>query len=249
MQDIDQLLIKLFCDGADFGSLLTWSADPRIKGFTTNPTLMRKAHVVDYEAFAKELVKVIPDRPLSFEVFADDPDAMEAQALAISSWGANVNVKVPVTNTWGAFTGPALRRLSRAGVVLNVTALFTLSQVERVADCLDPNTPAIISIFAGRIADTGIDPVPVMRKAVRLLEPLPNVELLWASPREVLNIFQAEDAGVHIITMLPEMLSKLSLVGKDLDAYSLETVNMFYRDACSAGYQIVVRKEVPALSV
>ncbi len=248
MSDIDQLKIKLFCDGADFSSLLTWSADPRIKGFTTNPTLMRKAHVVDYEAFARELIKVIPDRPVSFEVLADDPETMEEQALAISSWGTNVNVKVPVTNTWGAFTGPALQRLSRAGVVLNITALFTLGQVERVVDCLDSGAPAIISIFGGRIADTGVDPVPVMRQAARMLESSPNIELLWASPREVLNIFQAEDAGCHIITLLPEMLNKLDLIGKDLDTFSLETVSMFYRDACSAGYQIPARREVLTLT-
>ncbi len=248
MPDIDQLRIKLFCDGADFSSLLRWSADSRVKGFTTNPTLMRKAHVVDYEAFARQLIKVIPDRPLSFEVLADDPEIMEEQALAISSWGANVNVKMPVTNTWGSFIGPALRRLSRARVALNITALFTLDQVERVASCLDSHTPAIISIFAGRIADTGIDPVPIMRQAVRMLEPLPNVELLWASPREVLNIFQAEDAGCHIITLLPEMLDKLSLVNKDPESFSLETVNMFYRDACAAGYQIEIRKEAATLS-
>ena len=248
MLDIDQLRIKLFCDGADFGSLLTWSADPRIKGFTTNPTLMRKSSVVNYEAFARQLVKVIPDRPISFEVLADDPETMEEQALAISTWGPNVNVKVPVTNTWGAFTGPSLRRLSREGVVLNVTALFTLEQVERVAACLDPDVPAIISVFAGRIADTGIDPVPIIRSAVRMIEHLPHVELLWASPRELLNVFQAEDAGCHIITMVPELLSKLDLVGKDLDAYSLETVNMFYRDACAANYQIDVRREASVLS-
>jgi len=248
MPDIDTLRVKLFCDGADFSNLLTWSADPRVKGFTTNPTLMRKAQVVDYEAFARELIKVIPDRPISFEVLADDPETMEEQALAISSWGANVNVKVPVTNTWGAFTGPALRRLASAGVVLNITALFTLGQVERVAACLDSQAPAIISVFAGRIADTGIDPVPIMRQAVRMLEPMPNVELLWASPREVLNIFQAEDAGCHIITLLPDMLNKLDLISKDLEAFSLETVNMFYRDACAAGYQIDTRRELPALS-
>jgi transaldolase len=246
MPDIDQLRIKLFCDGADFSSLLTWSADPRVKGFTPNPTLMRKAHVVHYEAFARQLLQFIPDRPLSFEVLADDPEMIEEEALAISSWGSNVNVKVPVTNTWGAFTGPSLRRLARAGVVLNVTALFTLGQVERVAACLDCGTPAIISVFAGRIADTGIDPTPLMRQAVRMLESLPNVELLWASPRELLNVFQAEDAGCHIITLLPEMLSKLDIVGKDLDTYSLETVNMFYRDANAAGYHIDIK---PLLSI
>ncbi|QNI32691.1 transaldolase [Alloacidobacterium dinghuense] len=249
MPEIDQLRVKLFCDGADFGSLITWSADPRIKGFTTNPTLMRKAQVVDYEAFARELLKVIPDRPVSFEVLADDPETMEEQALTISAWGPNVNVKMPVTNTWGAFTGPALRRLSRCRVALNVTALFTLAQIERVADCLDPDTPTIISVFAGRIADTGINPAPLMRDAVRMLEPLRNVELLWASPREVLNIFQAEDIGCHIITLLPEMLGKLSLIGKNLDTFSQETVRMFYRDACAAGYQIDIRKEATILAV
>jgi transaldolase len=248
MPNLDQLRIKLFCDGADFSSLLTWSADPRIKGFTTNPTLMRKSRVVDYEAFARQLIKVIPDRPLSFEVLADDPETIEEQAFAISTWGDNVNVKIPVTNTWGAFTGPALRRLSRAGVALNVTALFTLDQVERVAACLDPDTPAIISVFAGRIADTGVDPVPIIRQAVRILEPLSNIELLWASPREVLNIFQAEDTGCHIITLLPEILNKIDLVGKDLDTFSLETVNMFYRDACAANYQIDIRRGATALS-
>ena len=242
MPDIDHLRIKLFCDGADLGSLLTWAADPRIKGFTTNPTLMRKSHVVDYEAFVRQLIKTIPERPLSFEVLADEPEAIEEEALAMASWGVHVNVKVPVTNTWGAFTGPSLRRLAGAGVHLNVTALFTLKQVECVAECLDRETPAIISVFAGRIADTGIDPVPLMRQAARMLESLPNVELLWASPREILNIFQAEDAGCHIITLLPEILTKLNLVGKDLDSYSLETVQMFYRDACAAGYRIDTHK-------
>jgi transaldolase len=246
MPTLDQLRIKLFCDGADFGSMLTWSADPRIQGFTTNPTLMRKSCVVDYEAFARELLKVIPDRPLSFEVLADDPETMEEQALAIFGWGENVNVKIPVTNTWGAFTGPTLRRLSRAGVKLNVTALLTLDQVESAAACLDSSTPAIISVFAGRIADTGIDPVPIMQQAARMLEPLPNIELLWASPRELLNIFQADDAGCHIITLLPEILNKLDLVGKELSTYSLDTVKMFYRDACAAGYQIDTR--VPVLT-
>jgi transaldolase len=183
---------------------------------------------------------------LSFEVLADDPEAIEEQALAISGWGSNVYVKIPVTNTWGAFTGPILRRLSGAGVKINVTALLTLDQVESVAASLDTSTPAIISVFAGRIADTGIDPAPVLRRAAKMLERSPNVELLWASPRELFNIFQAEDAGCHIITLPPEILDKLDLVGKDLDAYSLETVNMFYRDACAAGYQIQTR--TPALA-
>jgi transaldolase len=244
MTSLEHLNIKLFCDAADFSSLLAWSADPRIQGFTTNPTLMRKARVLDYEAFGRELVRVIPDRPISFEVLADDPETIEEQALAIAGWGPNVYVKVPVTNSWGAFLGPVLQNLSRAGVQLNVTALLTVNQVEQVAACLHPSTPAIISVFAGRIADTGVDPVPIMRQAARITASLPDAELLWASPRELLNIFQAEEAGCDIITLLPDILSKLDLIGKDLEAYSLETVNMFYRDACAAAYHIDTRKAV-----
>jgi|SRR5579883_236174 transaldolase len=244
MDPINDLHIKLFCDAADFSSLLTWSADPRIQGFTTNPTLVRKARILDYEAFARQLIRAIPDRPISFEVLADDPETIEEQALAIAGWGRNIYVKVPVTNTWGAFMGPVLRNLSRAGVRLNVTALFTLNQVEHVAACLDPSTPAIISVFAGRIADTGVDPSPIMRQAARILSSAPNVELLWASPRELLNIFQADEAGCDIITLLPEILAKLDLVGKDLDEYSRETVRMFYKDACTASYQIDTRRPV-----
>lgn len=246
MPSLEQLRIKLFCDGADFSSMISWSADPRIQGFTTNPTLMRKSCVVDYEAFARQLLRVIPDRPVSFEVLADDPYIMEEQALAIAEWGQNIYVKVPVTNTWGAFTGPILRRLSYAGVKLNVTAVLTLEQVESIAGNLCDSTPAIISVFAGRIADTGVDPVPLLREAARMLEPLSNIKLLWASPRELFNIFQAEDAGCQIITLPPEILQKLNLVGKDLHAYSLETVSMFYRDACAAGYQI--QTHVPAIA-
>ena len=244
MTQLEHLGIKLFCDAADFSSLLAWSADPRIQGFTTNPTLMRKARVLDYEAFARDLVRVVPDRPISFEVLADDPGTIEEQALAIARWGKNIYVKVPVTNTWGAFMGPVLRSLSKAGVQLNVTALLTLRQVEQVAACLDPSTPAIISVFAGRIADTGIDPVPIMRQAARITAAASNIELLWASPRELLNIFQAEEAGCDIITLLPEILARLDLVGKDLEEYSLETVKMFYKDACAAAYQIDTRKPV-----
>jgi transaldolase len=241
MPGLDHLRIKLFCDGADFGNLMRWSTDPRIQGFTTNPSLMRKSSVVDYEAFARQLLKVIPYHPVSFEVLADDPDTMEEQALAIAEWGQNTYVKVPVTNTWGAFTGPILRRLSDAGVKLNVTAVLTLEQVESIAANLSSTTPAIISVFAGRIADTGIDPVPVLRKSARLLERSSNISLLWASPRELLNVFQAEDSGCKIITLPPEILQKLDLIGKNLTAYSLETVGMFYRDACAAGYQIQTR--------
>lgn len=238
MSAIERLKIKLFSDGADFESILTLSRNPWIKGFTTNPTLMRKAGVVDYESFGRSLLRTIPDRPISLEVFADAEAEMEAQALAIASWGSSVNVKIPVTNRLGVFTGPLIRRLSWAGVVVNVTAILTLDQVERVAEALSPTTPAIVSVFAGRIADTGVDPVPVMRQAAKILRGRPNAELLWASPRELLNVFQADEAGCHIITVPPEILQKLSLIGKDLTAYSLETVNMFHQDAIAAGYRI-----------
>jgi transaldolase len=238
LQSIDDLSIKLFSDGADFDSIIAMAANPLIKGFTTNPTLMRKAGVVDYEAFGRRLLRAIPDRPISLEVFADDIDGMEAQALAIANWGGNVNVKIPVTNRAGDFMGPLIRRLSSSGIVLNVTAIMTLDQVERVAEALHPATPAIVSIFAGRIADTGVDPVPLMKRALEILQSRPCAELLWASPRELLNVFQANDAGCHIITAPPDLLQKLGLVGKDLSEYSLETVGMFYRDACAAAYHI-----------
>ena len=238
MASIDKLKIKLFCDGADFDTIMEMSADPRIKGFTTNPTLMRKAGVLDYEAFAHKLLRAIPDRPVSFEVFADDLEGMETQALAIASWGRNVNVKIPVTNQAGQPMGELIRRLSGAGVSLNVTAILTLEQVEQVARALHPSVPAIVSVFAGRIADTGIDPIPVMKEARRILHNRPKAELLWASPRELLNIFQADEAGCHIITVPPDILGKLSLVGKDLTAYSLETVHMFHRDARASAFRI-----------
>jgi transaldolase len=238
MPCVDNLRIKLFSDGADLASILSLYRNPWIKGFTTNPTLMRNAGILDYEAFARNLLRAIPDRPVSFEVFADDEYSMEAQARAIAAWGPNVNVKIPVTNQDGRFMGPLIQRLSRAGVTVNVTAILTLSQVERVAAALDPATPAIVSVFAGRIADTGVDPVPIMKQARLLLNGRPRAELLWASPRELLNIFQADEAGCHIITVPPEILGKLSLIGKDLANYSLETVTMFHRDAHAAAYYI-----------
>ncbi len=238
MPDIESLKVKLFCDGADLESILAYRTNPWIKGFTTNPTLMRKAGVVNYEAFGRRLLSVVPDRPISLEVFADDIEGMEAQALTIARWGRNVNVKIPVTNQAGEFMGPLIRRLSGSGVIVNVTAILTLDQVAQVADALDPATPAIVSVFAGRIADTGVDPVPMMKEAGGLLRSRPKAELLWASPRELLNVFQANDASCHIITVPPEILQKLSLVGKDLRAYSLETVSMFYRDAAAAAYRI-----------
>jgi transaldolase len=238
---LENLNVKIFADGADLDSMRTLCTNPHIKGFTTNPTLMRKAGVLHYEAFARELLGIVSGRPVSFEVFADEEHAMEAQALAIASWGPNVNVKIPVTNQTGVFMGPLIRRLSEAGVILNVTALLTLDQVAQVIEALHPDTPAIVSIFAGRIADTGIDPMPIMKAAAAMLRARPLAKLLWASPRELFNIFQADEAGCHIVTVPPEILQKLNLVGKNLTEYSLETVAMFHRDARAAGYTIETR--------
>jgi transaldolase len=238
------LKVKLFADGADLAGMKEMAANPLIKGFTTNPTLMRKAGIGDYRAFAREVLAAIPDRPVSFEVFADEFGEMERQALEIASWGRNVNVKIPVTNTKGEFAGPLIERLSKRGVQVNVTALLTLEQVERVTERLASQTPAIISVFAGRIADTGVDPLPMMKKSVQILKSKPKAELIWASPRELLNIFQADAVGCHIITATNDILKKLSLVGKDLSRYSLETVEMFYKDAKAAGYSIRASKEI-----
>jgi transaldolase len=237
---ISNLKIKLFADGADLAGIKEMYQNPFIKGFTTNPTLMRKAGIQDYKAFAYQVLQAIPDRPISFEVFADEFDEMERQALEIASWGKNVSVKIPVTNTRKEFAGQLIRRLSNAGVALNVTALTTLEQVRNVNEHLAPNVPAIISVFAGRIADTGRDPVPLMAEAVKIMRDRPKAELIWASPRELLNIFQAESVGCHIITATNDILKKLSLVDKDLDQYSLETVQMFYKDAQAAGYKIAL---------
>lgn len=240
MNRVERLRIKLFADGADLDGILKMARDPRIKGFTTNPTLMRKAGVTDYETFGREVLAAVPDRPVSLEVFADDFSGMIDQARAIASWGRNVNVKIPVTTTTGAFCGPVIKELSASGVVLNVTALLTVDQVRKVAECLAPNVPAIVSVFAGRVADTGVDPVPVMRDALKALEGRPKAELLWASPRELLNIFQADEVGCHIITATNDVLAKLALVGRDLDDYSMDTVKMFHRDAQAAGYTIAI---------
>jgi transaldolase len=239
--DTKQLKVKLFADGADLAGMKEMAANPMIKGFTTNPTLMRKAGISDYKAFARDVLAAIPDRPVSFEVFADDFGQMEAQGLEIASWGKNVNVKIPVTNTKREFAGNVIERLSRQGVKVNVTALLTLAQVERVTERLDAKTPAIISVFAGRIADTGVDPMPIMKKSVEIMKAKPKAELIWASPRELLNVFQADAVGCHIITATNDILKKLSLVGKDLDQYSLETVEMFYKDAKAAGFTIAAR--------
>jgi len=235
---IQQLRVKIYADGADKAGMLEMASRPYIAGLTTNPTLMRKAGITDYRAFAREIVSAIPDRPLSFEVFSDDLAEMERQAHEIASWGAQVYVKIPVTNTRGEPAYGLVRRLSKAGVKLNVTALMTLGQVRDVSAALIGNMSSYISVFAGRVADTGRDPVPLMAAAVELIRPYPEQELIWASPRELLNIFQADAIGCHIITVTNDVLNKLSLVGKDLADYSLDTVKMFYRDAQQAGYEL-----------
>lgn len=212
--------------------------NPLIKGFTTNPTLMRKAGIEDYKAFALDTLQHIPDRPISFEVFTDEFEEMERQARDIASWGDNVYVKIPVTNTRGEVSYPLVRNLSQAGVKVNVTAMMLLEQVREVGAAVEGGAPCCVSVFAGRIADTGIDPVPLMAAAVELLRPYPNAELIWASPRELLNVFQADAIGCHIITVTNDVLKKLPLIGKDLGEYSLETVKMFYDDAQAAGFKL-----------
>lgn len=239
MASVTDLRIKLFADGADLPTIRRLAPEAHIKGFTTNPTLMRKAAVQDYAAFAREFLTVVPDRHISFEVFSDEPDEMEIQALEIASWGPNVYVKIPVTNTRAEFMGTLLRRLVRQGVRVNVTAILTLDQVRRVAECLAPEVASCVSVFAGRIADTGRDPVPIMTESVRIIQPLPSAEIIWASPRELLNIFQADEIGCHIITATADVLGKLELIGKDLTEFSLDTVKMFRDDAVAAGYSIV----------
>ncbi|MBK9945370.1 MAG: transaldolase [Kouleothrix sp.] len=235
---LDALRIKIFADGADRASMLDMARKSYIAGFTTNPTLMRKAGVIDYRAFAHEIVRAIPDRPLSFEVFSDEFGEMERQAHEIASWGEHVHVKIPVTNTRGEPAYGLVRRLARSGVKLNVTALMTLAQVRDVSAALAGGAPSYISVFAGRIADTGRDPVPLMAAAVELIQPYPEQALIWASPRELLNILQADAIGCQIITVTHDLLAKLRLIGYDLDAFSLDTVKMFYHDAQQAGYQL-----------
>lgn len=232
--------IAIYADGADLADMKAMYGNPDIQGFTTNPTLMRKAGVKDYKVFALEVLRAISDRPVSFEVFADELPAMEMQAREIATWGSNVNVKIPVSNTQGVYCGPIIRRLAADGIKVNVTAVFTQEQVGQVADDLASETPAIVSVFAGRIADTGRDPVPYMKKYRQILAKRPQAQLLWASPREVLNVLHAEEAGCHIITATNEILVKLGMFGKDLAGYSLETVQMFRRDAVAAGYSIAL---------
>jgi transaldolase len=230
--------IKLFADGADKAGILEMYQNPRIDGFTTNPTLMRKAGITDYVAFAKDLLREIPDKPISFEVFADEFDEMERQALEIADWGQNVYVKIPVMNTKRKTSYDLVRKLSQAGVQLNITAIMTLEQVRKVAEAVQGGSSSFVSVFAGRVADTGVDPIPMMQEALELLKTVPNAELLWASPREVLNVYQAETIGCHIITATNDILKKLELNRKNLDVYSQETVQMFFNDAQAAGFHL-----------
>jgi transaldolase len=238
MKNIQALKTRIFADGADILGMLEMYSNPLISGFTTNPTLMRKAGISDYEAFAREVIRTIHDRPISFEVFSDDFDEMAEQALRISSWGNNVYVKIPVTNSQGVSSAQLVTYLAKRDVKQNVTAVMTIGQVVEMIDALKEGPSSYISIFAGRIADTGRDPMPVMQKAVNLMSPYPQLELIWASPRELLNIFQADSIGCHVITATHDILNKLSLVGKDLEVFSLETVQMFRNDAVKAGFSL-----------
>ena len=238
MSGIQQFRIKLFSDGADLSGMIEEYKKGIASGFTTNPTLMKKAGVKSYEEFAKAALRAIPDLPISFEVFSDDLHGMEREARKIDSWSNNVYIKIPVTNTKGESTAPLVKKLSHDGLKLNVTAILTVDQVKTVAKALSHSTPSIVSVFAGRIADTGVDPMPIMKESVKILKSNPKAELLWASTRELLNLIQAESCGCHIITITNDILKKVPLVGKDLNQLSLETVQMFYTDAQSAGFKI-----------
>jgi len=238
MNRLDKLKTKIFADGADMAGILELYRNPYIKGFTTNPTLMRQSGISDYEKFSKEVLEHITDRPISLEVFSDDFEEMERQARKISTWGKNVYVKIPITNTKHQSSLDLVKRLALEGIQLNVTALMTLEQVEATSVALENHAPSYISVFAGRIADTGRDPMPLMKRAVEIMLPHTKQELIWASPRELLNIFHADEIGCHVITVTHDILKKLALVGKDLDEYSLDTVKMFYSDAKKAGFNL-----------
>lgn len=238
MKKVEDLKVKIFADGADKAGMLNMYAKPFIKGLTTNPTLMMKAGISDYRAFCKDILVAIKDKPLSFEVFSDDFNEMERQAMEIASWGDNVYVKIPVTNTKQEPCYALVKKLAEKKVKLNVTAIMTLNQVRDVVAALDPKVPSYVSVFAGRIADTGRDPLPLMAAAVEMLKVAPAAELIWASPRELLNIFQADEIGCQVITVTNDILKKLSLVGYDLNDYSLDTVKMFYKDAVDAGFKL-----------
>src|SRR5437660_5163573 len=242
MTRLEDLTVKIFADGAEKAGMLQMYGKPYIKGLTTNPTLMHKVGLTDYRAFARDIVAAIPDRPISFEVFSDEFEEMERQAREIATWGPNVYVKIPITNTRREPSYDLVHSLSHEGVKVNVTAMLTLEQVRAVAGALRGGAPSCVSVFAGRIADTGVDPVPIMAESVRLLAGVPGAELIWASPRELLNVFQAEAVGCHIITATNDILKKLDLIGKDLADYSLDTVKMFFNDAQQAGFTL----ETPA---
>jgi transaldolase len=229
---------KIFADGADLDGILALAEDPDIAGFTTNPTLMWKAGLTDYSDFAQRLLERITDHPISFEVFADDAEEMRRQARLIASWGDNVYVKIPITTTSGESMAPLVRELSEDGVQVNVTAMFTTAQVELITAAVKDGAPSYLSVFAGRIADAGVDPVPIMARSVEIMSAAPKAELIWASPREILNVIQADQVGCHIITVTHDLLKKLGSVGKNLDQFSLETVQMFHRDAIAAGFTL-----------
>lgn len=235
---LDQLSTRIFADGADLDGILALAADHRVSGFTTNPTLMWKAGLTDYADFAQRLLERITEHPISFEVFADDADDMRRQAKVISAWGDNVYVKIPITTTAGESMVPLINELSTSGVKVNVTAMFTTAQVELVTAAVKDGAPSYLSVFAGRIADAGIDPVPIMARSVDIMVDAPRAELIWASPREVLNVVQADSVGCHIITVTHDLLNKLDLLGKNLEQFSLETVQMFHRDAVAAGFTL-----------
>src|SRR5258706_3414184 len=238
MKSVEQLNVKIFADGAEKSGMMELYAKPYIKGFTTSPTLMHKVGLTDYRAFAHSIIEAIPDRPISFEVFSDELAEMERQAREIATWGGNVYVKIPVTNTRREPAYELVHRLAHEGVKVNVTAIMTDQQVRSVVEAVKGGAPSCVSVFAGRIADTGRDPVPIMTRCVAMLKDAPDAELIWASPRELLNIIQADDIGCHIITVTNDILKKLSLVGKDLDEYSLDTVKMFYDDGKKAGFTL-----------
>lgn len=238
MKKVEDLKVKIFADGADKAGMLEMYHRSFVKGLTTNPTLMKKAGITDYRAFCKDILTSIDDKPLSFEVFSDDFSEMERQALEIASWGDNVYVKIPITNTKQETCYALVKKLTDKKVKVNVTAIMTLDQVRNVVSALDPNIPSYVSVFAGRIADTGYDPLPLMATALEILKDAPSAELIWASPRELLNIFQADEIGCHVITVTNDILKKLALVGYDLSEYSLDTVKMFYSDAVAAGFRL-----------
>jgi len=240
--DLDKLKIKIFADGANVNEIRKLNAEQWVQGFTTNPTLMKEAGVVGYKSFALEVLSEVKQKPISFEVFADEFDEMEKQAKEISLWGKNIYVKIPVTNTKGESSKNLIKRLSDSGVKMNVTAVFTVEQTQEIVESFHPETANIVSVFAGRIADSGIDPIPIMQDCLSTIKSKPKTELLWASPREVLNLIQANEIGCHIITITGDLLKKTKLIGKNLEEYSRETVEMFFNDASAAGYKIETKQ-------